>query len=340
MAAPALAVRRRARDRHAARALVALTALVVTLFAVSLCVGEATYTPVEVLRVLGGGHVAGATFVVERLRLPRAATGLLCGAAFGIAGATFQTLLRNWLASPDVIGITAGANIAAVFGILVLGASGLPLALLAVAGGLATALAVAALAWRRGIAGPRLILVGIGVGAMLGALTSWMLVRGDQWDVQAAMRWLTGSLNGADWDRLGPLAAVALVAVPALLALGGRLDVLRLGDEAARGLGVSADRVRLAAIGVAVLLLSVATATTGPVASVSFLAGPIATRLVRGRSPLAAAALVGAALVLASDLVASHALPQVYPVGVVTGALGGPFLLYLLIRMQARGVAA
>jgi iron complex transport system permease protein len=312
-----------------------LTASLTALFLTSLCVGHTVYPPYDVLRVVLGDTVPGASFTVGRLRLPRALTGTLAGFAFGLAGATFQTLLRNMLASPDVIGITSGASAAAVFAIVVLGLSGTPVFLIAVPVGIAVALVIYLLTYRQGVLGARLVLVGIGVGALLNSVVSYLLLRAPAWDVQEAMRWLTGSLGSAFWDGVGPLAAGVLPLSAVLLATGRALTALQLGDDSARALGTRVETNRLVLILCAVGLTAMATATTGPIAFVAFLSGPVAHRLTGGNgSPLLPAALTGAALVLVADLIGQFAFDTRFPVGVVTGALGAPCLLWLLIRSR------
>jgi iron complex transport system permease protein len=247
-------------------------------------------------------------------------------------------MLRNPLASPDIIGITSGASAAAVFGIVVLSLSETLVSLLAVGGALVTALAIYLLSNKGGFAGTRLILIGIGVAAMLDSAVTYLLSEAAVWDLQSAMRWLTGSLNGASWPVVLPLALACLVLVPALLAQGRGLGVLRLGDDAAASLGVSIRGTRVIAIVVAVALLAFATAATGPIAFVAFMAGPVAARLVGpGASLLLPSGLVGALLVLVADLVGQFAFDTRYPVGVITGVLGAPFLIYLLIRTNRSG---
>jgi iron complex transport system permease protein len=291
-----------------------------------------------VIRVMLGQQVPGASFTVGELRLPRASLGLLAGFAFGIAGVTFQTMLRNPLASPDIIGITWGASAAAVVGIVVLSRNDTAVSAIALAGGLVTALAIYLLALRRGFSGARLILIGIGVAAMLQSVVSWVLSRASDWDVPAAMQWLAGSLNGATWQNTAPLAIASLVLLPVMFALSRDLDVLRLGDDAAAALGVRVSASRLVLMLGAVALLAMATAATGPIAFVAFMAAPIAGRLLGPGAPLMLpAGLVGALLVLVADVVGQFAFDTRFPVGVVTGALGAPFLIYLLARTTRRG---
>lgn len=315
-----------------------LAALVVAAWCVSLMVGHTFYGVADVLRVLLGEPVPGASFTVGDLRLPRACLAALTGAAFGMGGVTFQTMLRNPLASPDIIGISTGASAAGVFAIVVLGLSGPAVSGVAVVGALVVALSICRLAWTDGVVGARLVLIGIGVAAMLHAVISWVLVQASEWDVQAAMRWFTGNLNNADWSVVVPLAVVMGAVAPVLLASAGRLEILHLGDETAAALGVPVERTRLVCIGAATVLVAGATAAAGPVAFVAFLSGPIAARLVGGGRPLLVpAALVGALIVLLGDQVGQWALDTRYPVGVVTGALGAPYLVHLLIRTNRTG---
>lgn len=326
--------RRRDRQRRWVLVVLLLVAVVIALFMVNLCVGERSYSPAEAIRVILGQKVPGAGFTIGRLRLPRASTAVLAGAAFGVVGACFQILLRNTLASPDIIGITAGANTAAVAGIILLGASGLALTAMAVSGGLLTALLIAVLAWRRGGATSRLILIGIAASSMFDAATMWIMIGGNQYDIQAASRWLTGSLNGARFADLGPLLVVMALGMPVIATAGRALDAMRLGEDTAAGLGVRVQATRIVVMLVGVLMLATATATTGPIAFVSLLCGPIAANLVGpGRSYLLPAALVGSAMVLGSDFIAAHLLAHTYPVGVVTGIVGGAYLIVLITRL-------
>ncbi len=312
--------------------------LIVLAFAVTLMVGHTFYDPLAVVRVILGETVPGASFTVGELRLPRATLGLLAGFAFGIAGVTFQTILRNPLASPDIIGISSGASVAAVFGIIVLSLDETAVSFLALCGALATAGAIYLLSNRGGFAGTRLILIGIGVAAMLDSTVTYILSRAAAWDLQTAMQWLTGSLNGATWSAVAPLAIASAVLVPLLLAQSRSLGMLRLGDDTAASLGVNVARSRVLLIVAAVALLAFATAASGPIAFVAFMAGPIAARLIGpGASPLLPAGLVGALLVLVADLVGQFAFDSRYPVGVITGALGAPYLVFLLIRINRSG---
>ncbi|MDN6329273.1 MAG: iron chelate uptake ABC transporter family permease subunit [Brachybacterium sp.] len=316
----------------------ALGAAILAMFCVTLMVGRTFHPPGDVLAVILGQEVPGAGFTVGRLRLPRAVLAVLAGACFGLGGVTFQTLLRNPLASPDIIGISSGASAAAAFGIVSLGLSGPAVSLLAIVAGLGVALLIFLLSSHGGAAGARLILVGIGVAAMLMSLTDWVLSTAGQWDLQEALRWLTGSLNNASWEQALPVLAALVVLGPVLLLRSADLRAAQLGDDAAQALGVRVGRVRLVVVVAAVGLIAFATAASGPIAFVAFLSGPIAARLLGpGSSPLLPAAGVGALLVLVADLVGQFATGTRYPVGVVTGVLGAPYLLFLIIRVNRRG---
>lgn len=328
--------RRRAR-RHSALILL-LAVLVIVVFAVTLSLGQSFTPPADVVRVLLGEDVAGASFTVGKLRLPRALLAVLAGLSFGLGGVTFQLMLRNPLASPDIIGITSGASAAAVFAIVVLSMKGPVVSILAVAAGLGVALLVYGLSFRNGVAGTRLILVGIGVSAMLESVVAYILSSAPAWSLQEAMRWLTGSVNGAQLDQALPLL-LSLAAFGGLLISHARdLEALRLGDDTAAALGIRVSRTRMVVIIAAVGMIASATAITGPIAFVAFLSGPIAARIVgRNGSLLIPSALIGALLVLAGDYAGQFLLQSRYPVGVVTGALGAPYLIYLIVRVNRTG---
>ncbi|MFJ6652554.1 FecCD family ABC transporter permease [Microbacterium sp. NPDC091313] len=330
-----------ARGRRRRRWLVVTGVLLVAVlaaYALSLMLGQTFYTPAEVWGVVTGQQVPGASFTVGELRLPRATTALLTGLCFGMGGVVFQVLLRNALASPDVIGISSGASAAAVFGIVVLGLGETAVSLLALVAALGIALVIYLLAYRQGGSGPRLILIGIGVAAMCNAAVAYIISRAAEWDLPVAMRWITGTLNDATWDRTLPLAVAAIVLAPFLLSRSRSLDLLRMGDETAAALGLPVERSRMLLIVAAVGLLAFGTAAAGPISFVAFLSGPIAVRLLGANgSPILPAGLVGALLVLVADFVAQYALGTRLPVGVVTGVLGAPYLVYLLVRSSRSG---
>jgi len=326
------------RSRRRTIVIVSLAVAVLALASAEILLGKTIYSVPDVMAVLRGESVPGASFTVGTLRLPRALIGALAGLAFGAAGTTFQTMLRNPLASPDVIGISAGASAAAIVSLVVLHWSGTATLFVALIAGVAVAAAIYLAARGGESTGGRLILIGIGIGAMLDAVVSYTIQRAAEWDVAVAMRWLTGSLNGSRWESVLPLGIAVAVLLPLLALLSRQLRALELGDAAATSLGVRVDRVRILLVIAAVALTCFATATTGPIAFVAFLAGPIVSRLVgHGSSLTIPAALMGACLVLTADLIGQFAFDTRFPVGVITGILGAPYLLYLLIRTSRRG---
>ena len=315
-----------------------LAVLAIALCCAMLLLGKTIYPVKEVIRALLGEQLKGVSFAVNTIRLPRMLAGLFAGFAFGIAGYTFQTMLRNPLANPNVIGITSGSSAAAVFCIVVLHASETLVSVASVLAGLATVTIIYLLSKGKSFSIGRLILIGIGLQAMLDAVISYLLLVGAQQDIPAALRWLTGSLNGSQLQELPPLVAAVLIFAPVLILLGKPLDLLELGEQSATSLGVATDKTRILLILSSVFMLAIATATTGPIAFVSFLAGPIARRLTgAGFSNVLPAGFVGVNLVLAADLVGQFAFTYRFPVGIITGLLGAPYLIYLLIRMNRKG---
>ena len=315
-----------------------LAILTFTLCTAMLILGNKLYPPEIILRVLLGEEIKGATFAIGALRLPRMLSGLLVGLAFGLAGSTFQTMLRNPLASPDIIGVTSGSSVAAVFCLLVLKVSTGIASFAAVATGLLVAALIYYLSRGGSFSGGRLILIGIGVQAMLNAVISFLMLRASQYDVPGALRWLSGSLNGVQMRDIPGLFLIVTLFGSILLLLGKHLRILELGEQLATTLGLKADQIRLILVFSSVALIAFATATTGPVAFVAFLSGPIAVKLVgTGASPLLPSGLVGASLVLGADLIGQFAFNTRFPVGVITGILGAPYLLFLLIRMNRTG---
>ncbi|WP_051798557.1 FecCD family ABC transporter permease [Catenuloplanes japonicus] len=318
------------------RALVStvLAAAVVAAASLAVSVGEFPVPPADVLpAVLGIGGDPALEFIVRTVRLPRVLTGALVGAALGLAGALFQGLARNPLASPDIIGVTAGASAAAV-AVTVLGGAGTTATAAGAGGGaLFAAALVYVLAWRAGLSPYRMVLIGVGVGAVLTALTSFLLTRSEIWDAQRAMIWLVGSLNARGWEHLVPVAVTLAVLLPAALALAAPLRLLQLGDDTARGLGLRVETTRAILLLAGVALTAVAAAAAGPVAFVALLAPAVARRLTRADVALLPSTLTGALLLVLADLAArTVASPTELPAGVVTGIVGAPYLLWLLHR--------
>lgn len=337
---PAESVRRSRRHARRRGHLVVAGLLLawVSVVAVRTLLGDFTITVPDFFRiVLGTGEVGhGAEFVLMESKLPRAVAGTLAGLALGAGGATFQLMARNPLASPDVLGLTMGASAAAVATLILFDGSGTAVVLAAFGGAALVAVALLTLSGSRpGSAPTRMILVGIALSAMLTSVVHWVLLRADVYRAHEAMVWLTGSLNGITWPQLGLLALVVAVALPLLLATARELHLVELGDDLAAGVGAPPQRVRARALVLVVVLVAATTSVCGPVAFVAFLAGPIARRL-GGRASIGAAALVGAVVVVAADHVGAYAIPGAnLPVGVVTGLIGAPFLLWLLTRERA-----
>jgi iron complex transport system permease protein len=331
---------------------VASVALLVLLVLLDLSLGDFEMPVGTVVQaVLGGGDPASA-FVIHELRLPQTTVALLTGTALGLAGALTQTFARNPLASPDILGVTDGAAVGAVSVIVLSGATGfggglvsgtlqtvgLPIA--AFAGGLLTATALYVLSWRRGIDGQRLVLVGIGIGAALMAMVSWLLVKARIQDAASAQVWLTGSLNARGWDHALPLLAALVLLVPLSLLLVRHLNALQLGDDNARGLGTRLQTVQVLTLLAAVGLTSVSVAAVGPLEFVAFVVPQVALRLTGGsRPPLLASMSCGACLVVGADLLTRVVIPFAIPAGLVTAAIGAPYLIWLLLRSNRKVTA-
>ncbi|UQA98050.1 iron chelate uptake ABC transporter family permease subunit [Streptomyces halobius] len=321
--------------------LVGLLLLALALAAGIALIGSGDYpmTPGEVLAALTGGGNPGQEFIVHDLRLPRVLVGLLVGAAFGISGAVFQTVSRNPLGSPDVLGFAQGSSVGALVVIVYLHGEPFAVAAGAVVGGVATGVAIFLLAWKRGIQGYRFVLVGIGANAMLYALVLYLLTKANIVEATRATTWMTGTLNGRDWDQVGPLTAVCAVLIPLLLLYGRPLRMLEMGDDAAFALGVRVDRLRVIVLLAAVLLVASGTAAAGPISFVALTAPQLARRLTRSPGPnLLPSALMGAVLLVAADFASQRLFgADQLPVGVLTGVLGGGYLLWLLAVERKAG---
>ncbi|GGF46777.1 iron-enterobactin transporter permease [Marmoricola endophyticus] len=316
---------------------VVLAVACLLLAVVALGLGTFPVSPWSVVTILLGGDEGFATTVVRDFRLPRVLAALVFGGALGAAGAVFQSLTRNPLGSPDVIGFSTGAYTGALVVITVTGQAFASTAIGALAGGLVTALVVYVLAWRGGVQGFRLIVVGVAVTALLSAVNSYLLLRVDTQTAVGAAIWGAGSISLVQWDALLPAVVALGVAGVALGALHRGLRQLELGDDAARAHGVATEPVRLALLVVGVALTAVTTAVAGPVAFVALAAPQVAARLTRSAGlPLVASALTGALLLLGADQVAQHVVPKEVPVGTVTVVVGGVYLLWLLVRGARR----
>lgn len=316
-----------------------LGSVVVAVITVSMLLGDYPLTPSQIWDVLRGGGTRTEQYVVLQVRLPRLLMALLAGAALGVAGALLQGMLRNPLASPDLLGISGGSTVAAVYALLVVGVTGPALAGAAFLGGISASLLLLAAARGRA-AGLRLILAGIGVSFLSASIVGFLMTRVQLQQTQSALVWLTGTLSSTPWWQVVVLVGAWVIAMPALALLARRLPVAVLGAETAGSLGVRPGLVRVLVVVVAVLLTAVTCAFVGPISFVALCAPAIARPLVaHGSLALGPSALVGAIILSVSDLVAQFAIPGVaVPAGIVTGALGAVFLLWLLATSKGRAL--
>lgn len=311
-------------------------ALVLAVIAIGF--GKYHVAPWDVLAVLTGANTSFDRVVVLDWRMPRMLMALLVGAAFGVSGAIFQALTRNALGSPDIIGINVGAYTGALAIMVTVGGGYYAIAGGALAGGLVTAMVVYALSYRNGLAGYRLIVVGIGVSAVLNSVNQWIVIKLDHRAAVTAVVWQQGSLSGMSWSQVVPMAACLAVVAAALLALGPQLPVLQLGDDAAGALGVHPDRARIGYLVVGVGMVALACAAAGPIAFIALAAPQLARRLTASPGvALVPAAAMGAVLLLVCDVIAQRLFgDNEIPVGPVTVSLGGSYLIYLLITQARR----
>jgi iron complex transport system permease protein len=325
-----------------ARACTVVVLLVLAALAASVALigtGDFPISAADVLRTLTGDGTQIQEYIVRDLRLPRVLVGLLVGAALGLGGALFQSISRNPLGSPDVLGLGQGATAGALVVIVLFSGSATAVTLGALAGGLVTGFAIYLLAWKRGVHGYRLVLVGIGVSAIVTAVNGYLLTKADIVDAARAVVWMTGSLNGRDWTQVWPLLVLCAVLVPLVLVNARGLLMTEMGDDLSYALGVRVERVRMVLMVSAVLLTSGATAAVGPVGFVALTAPQLARRLTRSPGPnLVPAMCMGATLLIVADLVSQRAFgADQLPVGVVTGVIGGAYLLWLLVTERRAG---
>lgn len=312
-----------------------LAAGVIVVAVLSVSTGAYAISPAGVVDTLLGRGSSAEYFIVVTLRLPRLIAAVLIGAALGMSGAVFQSLSRNPLGSPDIIGFTSGAAAGAVLEIVIFHGGQTAVAGAAITGGLATAVMVYLLSVKgRKVAGYRLILVGIGFSAMFSSVTAYLLTRASLYDAQDAEVWLIGSLNAVGWNVVGPLAIAMAVLTPVTIGAGRQLGWLELGDDAAKALGVPVERTRLVLVIAGTALAAAATAAAGPIAFVALAAPQLCRRLTRAPGAhIVPAAFMGALLLSASDFSAQQVFPSVeLPVGVLTGVIGGAYLCWLLVR--------
>ncbi|MCI3929714.1 FecCD family ABC transporter permease [Streptomyces sp. AN091965] len=301
--------------------------------------GDFPIPAADVVRTLLGNGDAGQEFIINDLRLPRVLVGLLVGASLGLGGALFQSISRNPLGSPDVLGLGQGATAGALLMIVVFSGGAAQVAAGALVGGIVTGAAMYLLAWKRGVHGYRFVLVGIGMNALAVAVNGYLLTKADFVDAARAVVWMTGSLNGRDWEQVWPLFWLCVVLLPIVVAHARPLRMLEMGDDVAYALGVPVERTRIALMGSAVLLTAAATAAAGPVSFVALTAPQLARRLTRSPGPnLLPSMCMGATLLIVADWASQRAFgADQLPVGVVTGVLGGVYLLWLLATERKAG---
>ncbi|MFI9821830.1 FecCD family ABC transporter permease [Streptomyces sp. NPDC052013] len=326
-------------DVRALTVVVLLVLAALTASVVLIGTGDFPISAADVLRTLVGEGNTGQEFIVNELRLPRVLVGLLVGASLGLGGALFQAISRNPLGSPDVLGLGQGATAGALTMIVLFSGSAEQITAGALVGGLVTGFAIYLLAWKRGVHGYRLVLVGIGVSAIVTAVNGYLLTKSDIVDAAQAVVWMTGSLDGRDWDQVWPLLALCAVLVPLVLANSRGLRMMEMGDDVSYALGVRVERVRMLLMVSAVLLTASATAAAGPVSFVALTAPQLARRLTRSPGPnLLPSLCMGAALLVTADWISQRAFgADQLPVGVVTGVLGGAYLLWLLVSERRAG---
>ncbi|WP_402469322.1 FecCD family ABC transporter permease [Isoptericola aurantiacus] len=326
------------RTRRLVLVLGVLVLVVIALATLALTLGAASLPPGKAVLALFGIGDDGDLFVVQRLRLPRIGAALLAGAAFGLAGALFQSTLRNPLASPDILGIATGASLGAVTALLGFGLTGLAVSASAFAGAAVIALLIWFFAWRQGLHSMRFVLVGVGFAYLASSLLAWTLASADERDAASALVWTVGSVADVRGTELAVLGAGLVVLALVVAGISRWQAPLALGDDHARGLGVRTDGARVLTLLTAVGLVALATSVVGPLAFVALVAPAIARNLLDDGGPaLSVSVATGATLVLAADVVAQHGLLGVAaPTGIVTGLVGAPYLLWLLATHEKR----
>ncbi|MEV4195157.1 FecCD family ABC transporter permease [Streptomyces toxytricini] len=316
-----------------------LAAAAAALAVVLIGTGDFEIAPADVVQTLLGNGTPAQDFIVNDLRLPRVLVALLVGASLGMAGAVFQSVSRNPLGSPDLLGFGYGSVVGALLVIVLFKGGATAVAGGALVGGLVTGVLIYLLSYKRGIHGYRLVLVGIGASAMLIAGIQWLLTKAQFIEATRAMVWLTGSLAGRDWSQVWPLLGTCAVLFPLVLSQGRALRIAEMGDDAAYALGVRVERMRMLLMLAAVLLTTAAAAAAGPISFVALAAPQLARRLTRSPgSNLVTGALMGSVLLLLSDWASQRAFgADQLPVGVLTGLVGGAYLLWLLVTERRAG---
>ncbi|HEV2527906.1 MAG TPA: iron ABC transporter permease [Thermomicrobiales bacterium] len=314
-----------------------LLAVVAGLAVFAMMLGTLRIPAVDVIRTIGHLGDDQYDFVVNTLRLPRVLLAVVVGAALAVSGAIFQGLVRNPLVSPDIIGVNSGANLFVAFW-LITGYSWAFVPWVAFVGAALAAVVVYGLSWRGNIAPNRLILVGIGVGEALAALTTLLFVSGTIEEVRPAQVWSIGSVYGADWGDVRLMVIALAILLPVAVAMMWPMQIMQLGEDSARSLGLGVERTRIVMLLVGCALAAFSVAVAGPIGFVALMV-PHMARLIAGPltgSVLILTALIGALFLLLADVIGQHFLPVALPVGVLTSAIGAPYFLFLLYRTTLR----
>ncbi|MBN6186126.1 iron ABC transporter permease [Aneurinibacillus sp. BA2021] len=312
--------------------------LTLILFLLSVGIGDFFIAPGDVLKVLFGAGAPEHTLVVQTFRLPRVLAAMLVGACLAVSGAILQGMVRNPLASPDLLGITGGASVAAVAFITLFPAVSIRwLPLSAMAGAAIVTALLYGFAWKRGISALRLVLIGVGIQACTSALNTLLLVTSPTYLTSKAMVWLTGSVYGTDWNAVLALLPWVLLLIPLAFLFGRSINVQQLGDDVAQGVGHHVEKHRALLLLLCVALAGAAVAVGGAIGFVALLAPQIARKLVGPMfgALLPVTALTGSCIVTGADLIARVAFsPLDLPVGIFTAAIGAPFFMYLLYKYR------
>jgi len=318
---------------------IALFALTLLTIVASLSTGTVHVSLADTLSALAGNADPMTDFVINELRLSRVIAGMLSGAALAMAGCLMQTLARNRLATPGIIGIDNAATAFAVASVVGIGVSTAPSAMALAGAAAATAIAFG-LAGANGTRGYRFIVAGIGIGAIAGAVTQVMLSRVAIDAANAAYPWTVGSLNARDGQSVLTLAIGVTAGYLTLMSITRSLNTLQFSDAVAIALGTRLKAIRLLGLGLSVMLTGLAVSVCGPVGLVALLAPELARALCRpGKVPLTAAALAGASFMLVADLLGRTLVaPLEIPVGIVTAIVGSPYLLWILLRPSPRSL--
>ncbi|MCC5624197.1 iron ABC transporter permease [Nostoc sp. CHAB 5715] len=329
-------------DRRVPPMLVCLAVVIVGAMVMNLGRGEYPISPWDIVKTVLGLDTRNPdhAFVIYNLRLPRTLVAFMVGVAFAISGTIFQGLTRNPLADPGIIGINAGASLAAVTVIVLLPSAPIyTLPVSAFAGAMLMAVLIYFLAWNNGSSPILLILMGVGLSAIASALTSLMITFGEIYDVSNALVWLAGSVYGRTWEQVFSLLPWLIVFVPVALTLARHLNALNLGDDVAKGLGTRVEWQRGLLVLVGVALAGAGVATAGMIGFVGLIAPHLGRQLVgtNHQGLIPTSALLGGVIVVVADLLGRTLFaPIELPCGVITAAIGAPYFLFLLIRNRKK----